>query len=166
MKGLSKKEIEVVSDIEFRKIYYFSIDDIKSHFKDKKQLSNTIYTLRKKGRIVSLNRHKYFLVPIKARKGKWTDNAAIIADEMFDGKDYYINGWHAAHYWRLTDQMPMQVDIYTTRRQGKSNIMGIRFVFHRTTKMKIGKSSVEKIGEHPFRIADYEETKKWIRSRR
>ncbi len=163
MQGLSKKEIKVVADLEFQKKYYFTTEDIKNHFKNKRQMINTVYTLRKKGRIIKLNRNKYFLVPIKARHGKWTDNEIIIADEICNSKDYFIGGWAGAHYWQLTEQIPMQVDIYTTRRQGKTNILNTRFVFHRTTKRNIKKAVTKKIGENSFKIISKENSKKWMK---
>lgn len=166
MKGISKKEIKVIADLEFQKKYYFTTDNIKDHFKNKKQMINTVYTLRKKARIIKLNRNKYFLVPIKARHGKWTDNEMIIADEICNSKDYFIGGWAAANYWQLTEQIPMQVDIYTTRRQGKTNILNTRFVFHRTTKKNIEKAVKRKIREHNFRIMSRENSKKWMKSRK
>lgn len=165
MKGLSKKEIKVIADLEFRRKYYFTREDIRSHFDNERQMINTIYTLRKKGRIVKLNRNKYFLVPIKARSGKWTDHPLIIADEICDGRDYYIGGWYAANYWHLTEQVPMQVDIYTTRRQGKKRVLNKRFVFHRTTKKCIEKSVTQTIGDHTFKIMSTENSKKWMKSR-
>ena len=166
MKGLSKKEIKVIADLEFQKRYYFTTKDIKNHFRNKKQMINTVYTLRKKKRIIKLNRNKYFLVPIKARHGKWTDNEMIIADEICNGKDYFIGGWAAANYWQLTEQIPMQMDIYTTRRQGKTNILNTRFIFHRTTKKNIKKAVMRKIGNHNFRIINKDKAKKWMRLRK
>lgn len=167
MKGLSKKEIQIVSDLEFRKKYYFTGEDIKSHFKNKKQMSNIVYTLRSKGRIMKLSKTKYFLVPIKARTGKWLDNPLVITDEMLDGKDYYIGGWYAANYWKLTDQIPMQVDVYTTKRQGKARMFNARFVFHRTTKKSIERESeIGEIENHSFRIMKRESAAQWIKSRK
>ena len=165
MKGLSKKEINVISDLEFRKMYYFTILDIKSHFENKRQMINTIYTLRKKGRIVKLNKNKYFLVPIKARTGKWTDDPFIITDEICNGEDYFVGGWAAANYWKLTDQIPMQVDVYTTRRQGKIKILNTRIVFHRTTKKRIKDAITGNIKNHNFKIQNKKDTKKWMKSR-
>ena len=166
MEGLSKKEIEIIAALEFDKKYYFTTKDITSYFEDKIQMTNTIYRLRKKGRIVRLNRNKYFLIPIKARTGKWTDDPLIVADEICDGQDYFIGGWYAAHYWRLTDQIPMQVDIYTTRRQGKIVLLNKRFVFHRTSKKNLERAVTEKTDEHVFRILNRDETKIWMKSRK
>jgi len=166
MKGLSKKELQAVAELEFRRNYYFTREDVIHFFTNKRQLTNTLYTLRKKGRIYMLSRNKYFLVPVKARRGKWTDNPFIVADEMFNGKDYCIGGWAAANYWHLTDQIPFQADIYTTKRQGKTTVLNTRFFFHRTTKKSLQKAVIQTISEHPFRIWDKEQTKKWMKSKK
>ena len=48
MKGISKKEIEIVADLEFRKRYYFTRDDVKHHFQNKKQMINIIIYSKEK----------------------------------------------------------------------------------------------------------------------
>ncbi|MBS3137710.1 hypothetical protein J4232_04710 [Candidatus Woesearchaeota archaeon] len=165
MESLSKKEVEIIADLEFRKKYYFTTEDIRQHFENKKHIVNTIYRLRRKQRILKLNKNKYYLVPIKARYGKWTDNPLIVVDEICNGKDYFIGGWYAAYYWKLTDQIPMQVDIYTTRKQGKMKVLNKRFVFHRTSEKNMKKYVVQQITEHEFRIINQKESKLWMKSR-
>ena len=140
MKGLSKKEIEVIAWLEFHQKYFFTSAEIDHFAKNKTQRYNIVKNLMKKRRIIKLNRTKYVLVPIKATSGNWSEHPLIIADEMCNGKEYYMGGWAAAHYWRVTDQIPFQWDIYTTRRQGKKEVMNTRFVFHRTTKKRINKA--------------------------
>ncbi len=167
MAGISKNELKLVAELEFQKKYYFSLKEVAHHFVNQKQMVNTIYTLRKKGRIIRLNKTKYFLVPVKARQGKWTDYPLIIVDEMFNARDYFVGGWYAAHYWGLTEQIPMQVDVFTTKRQGKIELLNSRFVFHRTTTQRITrKSVVRKIGTHTFRMISKREAVKWIKSRK
>ena len=166
MESLSKKEVELIADLEFQKKYYFTTGDIKKHFSDKKQLTNTLYRLRKKERILKLNQKKYYLVPIKARYGKWVDNPLIVADEMCNGKNYVIGGWYAAYYWKLTDQIPMQVDIYTTKKQGRMNVLNKRFVFHRTTTKKVERAVIKTIENHNFRITTKNESQQWMKSKK
>ena len=165
-KGLSKTELKIISKLEFEGKYYFTHNDIANLFENKRQIINTLHTLSKKKRILRLSKNKYFLVPIKAVSGKWTDNPLILTDEMLNSRDYFIGGWYAAYYWQLTNQVPMQVDIYTTKRQGKATIMNKRFVFHRTTPKNLQKSVIQKIEKHTFRILGEDETKKWIKSKR
>lgn|SRR3989338_430301 len=165
MKGLSEKEIKVIAELEFEQKYYFTKKDIAHNFDNKSKIKDFIYRLLKKGRIVKINRQKYYLIPIKAKIGKWTDNPFIIADQICDSKDYFIGGWAAANYWHLTDQVPMQIDVYTTRRQGKVRLLNNRFVFHHTTRRKIEKAVTEKIGDRKFRIISKEGAAKWLKSK-
>lgn len=166
IRGLSSKEIKIVSDLEFKEKYYFSRDDIEIHFENKKEMINTIYNLAKKGRIIKLNKNKYFLVPIKARLNRWTDEPFIIIDESMDSKNYFIGGWGAANYWRLTDQIPFKYDVYTTRRQGKYKILGVEIKFHRTTLKNIKKNCCEKeINHHKFKIINKKAAEKWMKLR-
>lgn len=166
MKGISKKEIEIISWLEFHGKYFFIVSEIERFAKNRTQRYNVIKNLIKKGRIVRLNRTKYYLVPIKAKSGKWSENPFVIADEVCNGRDYFIGSWAAANYWRLTDQIPMRIDVYTTRRQGKMNILNTRIVFHRTTKKRLEESVSESVQGHAFRILSKRETKKWLKSRK
>lgn len=155
----------MVSYLEFKKKYYFTTGDIRKYFDNQKQMINIIYQLKKKGRIIKLNKEKYFLVPIKATSGKWTDHPFIIVDEIMNGKGYYIGGWSAANYWQLTEQVPMRIDVYTTKKPRKMNVLNTRIVFHKARKKAVDEAVTERIGEHNFRIKDKEKAKKWIKLR-
>ena len=163
IKGLSKKEIEIVSDLEFRQKYYFTNRDISKHFKNEIQRKNIIYNLKKKSRIKKRNRSKYYLIPIKARYGKWVDNPFIAVDEICNGKDYFIGGYASSNYWKLTDQIPAQIDVYTTRRQGTIKIFNKRIVFHRTSVKNLKRGVIKKIENHNFIILNKKESEKWIK---
>ena len=165
MKGLSEKEMEIVAHLEFEQKYFFTMDDIKKFFSSYNQRRHTLHKLIQKGRIVKLNRSKYFLVPVKARTGKWSDHPFIIIDEICDGEGYFIGGWAAANYWRLTDQIPMWREVYTTKRQGKTKILNTGIIFRRTTKKKIARAVVEEVKGHQFRIQGKEDSRRWMKSR-
>ena len=162
---LSQKEVEIIAWLEFYQKYFFIIKDIEHFFADKKQRYNTIQRLLKKKRIVKLNKDKYYLIPIKARTGGWAEDSFIIADEIFNGKNYFIGGWSAANYWRITDQIPFWIEVFTTKRQGKKVLLNTKFIFKRTTLKKIKKAIVKKIDEHTFLIMNKKEMKKWMRLR-
>jgi len=166
MKGLSEKEIEVISKLEFDRKHYFNRDDIRHHFKRDSQMRHTIHKLLMKERIVSLNKNKYYLIPIKAKKGRWGDDPFIIADEIFNGKDYFIGGWTAANYWRLTDQVPMKIEVYTTKRQGIQKVISTTFIYRRTTLKRIKQAITLKRKGHSFRILKRIESQEWMKSRK
>src|SRR3989344_9256079 len=109
IKGLSSRETTIIAWLESYQKYFFTIQDIQHFFKDQMQRYNTIKSLIKKKRIIKINREKYYLVPIKAKSGGWSENQFILADEIMNGKDYFIGGWSAANYWRLTDQIPFWI---------------------------------------------------------
>ena len=165
MKGISNREIKIISELEFNQKYYFTKEDIIHHFNNPEEIKDFIYHLKKKGRIIRINRSRYYLVPIKAKSGKWSDNPFIIADQICNGKDYFIGGWAAANYWNLTEQVPMRIDVYTTRRQGKVKILSNSFMFHRTSKKRIAQAVTENTGNRTFKIISKKEAKEWIKSR-
>lgn len=165
IKSLSQKEVEIIAWLEFYKKYFFTIKDIEQFFRDKSQRYNTIKSLLKKKRIVKLNKEKYYLIPIKARTGGWAEDPFILADEIFNGKDYFIGGWSAANYWRLTDQIPFSIEVFTTKRQGKKTILNTKFIFRRTTPEKIKKALIKKINKHTFLIMNKGQMKKWMKLR-
>jgi hypothetical protein len=59
----------------------------------------------------------------------------------------------------------MQIDIYTTRRQGKCIIMNTRFVFHRSTEKKINAGILKEIEGHPFRIISKVGAELWCKKK-
>ncbi|MDO8460591.1 MAG: hypothetical protein Q7S74_05755 [Nanoarchaeota archaeon] len=165
IKSLSQKEVEIIAWLESYEKYFFSVKDIDFFFTNKKQRYNSIQRLLVKKRIIKLNKNKYFLVPIKARSGGWAENPFVIADEVMNGKNYFIGGWSAANYYRLTDQIPFWIEVYTTKRQGRKKIFNTGFIFRRTTENKIKKAVIKKLNKHEFRIMNKREMEKWMKLR-
>ncbi|MBU1201895.1 MAG: hypothetical protein KJ583_06330 [Nanoarchaeota archaeon] len=165
MKGLSQKETQIIAELEFSRKYYFTREDIAHHFEKDSSMRHTIHKLIQKERIISLNKNKYYLVPIKAKTGKWADEAFIIADEVMNGKEYYIGGWAAANYWRLTDQIPVKIEVYSLKRFGKTTFLNTPFIFRKTSEKKLKQTVTKRITGHIFKILNKEETKKWISKR-
>lgn len=159
IKGLSDKEIKVVSFLELEEKRFFSKKDIRHFFKSDVDLRKYLSSFKRKGRIVRINKDKYYLVPIQAQKG-WAEHPFIVADEMFNGKDYYIGGKAAVHYWGFIDQLPAVIDVFSTTRQGTKNVLGTRFRLKRVRKL--GEFVKRLIAGHIFFIASKEESKKWI----
>ncbi|MDD3264043.1 MAG: hypothetical protein PHT94_04070 [Candidatus Nanoarchaeia archaeon] len=163
--GLSKNEVAIISDLEFRKQYFFSKNDISKYFDNVNRMYYFIHRLLEKKRIIKLSKDKYYLIPIKSRTGFWSENPYIIADEMMDSKDYYIGGWAAAYFWRLTDQIPMKYEIYTNKRSGKIEILNEHFIFRKTTKDRLDNSVVVDILGHNVKILEKGKIERWIQLR-
>ena len=162
---LSQKEVEIIAWLEFYQKYFFTSKEIKQFFRDKSQRYNTIKNLLKKKRIIKINQDKYYLVPIKAKSGSWSEHPFVIIDEICNGENYYINGWASANYWRLTDQIPSAYDVYTTNRQGIKIILNTKMIFHRAKEINKSKIVIKKIKGHEFIIMNKKNSKKWMKSR-
>lgn len=162
MAGISEKELSFISRLELKGKYYFGREDIRNYFSSDSELNVYIYRLRKKGRIVKLNKTKYFLVPIKAVKNKWVEHPFIVIDEMMDSKDYCIVGKAAANFWKLNDQIPFEYEVYVFNKNPKTvKLFNFRVNIKRRRKENMPKSLLRKIYGHQFIIATKKEIEKW-----
>ncbi len=157
--GLSGKEIEMVSYLELEGKRFFTRSDIKKFFKGQNEMGVYIHRLVRKGRVVKINRGKYYLVPIQAYQGKWSEHPFIIADEIFDGKRYCIGGKSAAHYWGYIEQIPAETEVFSTAKQGKREFFGFSIRIRRVRKLP--ESVRIEIQGHGVMIATKEESGKW-----
>jgi predicted transcriptional regulator of viral defense system len=160
--SLSEKELRFISELELERKYFFTIDDIIGFFKSREELRVYIHRLRKKGRIIKLNKKKFYLIPIRAVGNNWSEHAFIIIDEMMNGRDYAVVGAAAANYWGLSEQMPFAYDVWNTKRHGQISIMGTEIRFRKHKKKELPKAVEQEISGHKFRIVAKEEAKKWI----
>ncbi len=161
-KGLSEKEIELVSYLELKKRYFFKLDEISKFFKNKNERGVYIHRLRKKERIIKLNKSKYFLIPIRAISSKWSEHPFIMADEIMNSKNYCIVGKAAAYYWKLIDQIPFSFDVWNTKKHGKIRIFNAEINFKKHKLGQFPESVTRKIQGHSFIIATKKESKKWM----
>lgn len=161
-KGLSEKEISFISKLELDEKYFFTRNDIKDNFTSINEMNVYLYRLKKKGRVIKLNKTKYFLIPIKAVNSKWSEHPFILIDEIMNGKDYCIVGKSAAYYWKLIEQIPFEFQAYNTKKQKLMNIFHARIRFIKRRKKNIPEGVVKSIYRHNFIIASKRESRKWI----
>src|SRR3989338_3038070 len=164
MKGLSSKEIEVVSFLELNDKHFFTMDDVKKFFKNTNEFWVYIKRLKDKKRIIKINKSKYYLVPVKAYQNKWSENPFIVIDEIFNGKNYFIGGYAAAHYWGLIDQIPRKIEVFCTNKQGKTKLFDAEIVFKRIRPKNLVGLVEQKAKNHSFKIASKEKVMQWMKS--
>jgi len=160
-KGLSEKELELISYLELKGKYFFTVKDAGPFFKNANERKVYIHRLKKKGRIFKINKSKYFLVPIKAVKGNWSEHPFILIDEIMNSKNYAITGKAAANYWKIIDQVPLVYDVWNTKKHKKIQIFNSMLIFKKHKQKDIPKSVEKEIHNHKFIIATKEESKKW-----
>lgn len=165
IKGLSSREVKIIAWLEFYQKYFFYSKDIEKFFNNKNTLYRGIQKLLAKKRIIKINQNKYYLVPIKAKSGSWVEYDFILADEICNSGEYYIGGWSAANYWRLTDQIPFWTDVFTLNRRGRKIILNSKLIFHELKKIDKSKYVIRKIKGHEFKILTRRESKKWLKLR-
>jgi predicted transcriptional regulator of viral defense system len=165
MMGISKKEIDIISMLELNEKFFFTRDDIRRFFKNENEMNVYIHRLTRKGRVIKLNKTKYYLIPVRAFKGHWSEHPFIVIDEIFNGKDYYISGMAAAHYWGLIEQIPAQIEVRCTKKQGVKNVFNFTIIFKRVRTLNARDFVRRKIKGHDFLIASKRKVEKWLKSR-
>lgn len=160
-KGLSEKELNLISNLELKNKYFFTTEDTKPFFKNDNERKVYIYRLKKKKRILKLNKNKYFLIPIKAVSGNWSEHPFVLIDEIMNSKNYSIVGKAAANYWKIIDQIPLVYEVWNTKKHKKIQIFNSILNFKKHKKHDIPKSIEKEIYNHKFIIATKEESKKW-----
>src|SRR3989344_3365722 len=161
-KSLSEKELKFISKLELKGKYFFTREEIKDNFTSVNEMNVYLYRLKKKERIIKLNKAKYFLIPIKAVNNKWSEHPFILIDEIMNGADYCIVGKAAAYYWKLIDQIPREYEVYNTKRHEKITMFHAVINFKKRRKKNLPKNIERKIYSHKFIIATKKEAIKWI----
>lgn len=160
-KGLSEKELSFISRLELKQKYFFTRKEIRKYFTSDNEMGVYLHRLKKKGRILKLNQSKYYLIPIKAVKGKWSEHPFILIDEIMNGKEYCIVGQAAKHYWKLIDQIPFEYEVVNTKRHTEVTIFNARIKFKKRRKEDIPKGLIKEIYKHTFKILTKKEAKEW-----
>lgn len=158
-KSISEKEITFISRRELQQKYFFTRKDMRPYFSSDNEMNVYLHRLKRKGRIVRLNKDKYFLIPVKAVGGNWSEHPYALIDEIMNGKDYCIVGKAAAHYWKWIDQIPVEYDVYNTKKHEVMELFRVRLNFRKRRKIPAG--VVRNIYGHQFIIASREESKQW-----
>lgn len=113
--------------------------------KDAEQLSHTnkgvlkviLSRLEKKGWIERIEKGKYMVIPLGAKKGKYTLHEFILGSMLVN--PCIISYWSALNYYGFTEQIPLTVFIQTTSRKKHQEIkiFGIPYKIIKLKKEKI-----------------------------
>ncbi len=155
IKGLSNKEIKMISYLQLHKKSFFSKKDIGRFFNDYNEMIVYLHRLAKKGRVVKLSRNRYLLVPIQAYSG-WSEHPFVIVDELFVQKNYYIGNVSVLHYFGLIEQIPKKVFVYSSTRQGTKKILDFEIVFKRINRKYLFGIEKIRIEDHKVNIGSKE----------
>jgi hypothetical protein len=71
----------------------------------------------------------------------------------------------AAHYWGLIEQIPTQIEVRCTKKQGIKKIFNFTIIFKRVRSLNAKDFVKRKIKGHSFLIASKRKVEEWLKSR-
>jgi len=80
-----------------------------------------------------------------------------------DSKDYHVGWIYAKYYWKYIRQIPKEIEVYSTRKQGSIKIFNVKISFKRMRKMDNFDYVKRNIYNHAFNIVSKKHTKKQIK---
>ena len=114
--------------------------------------------LEMSGYIERIEKGKYIIIPLGAKKGEYTLDEFVIGSLLVN--PHCISYWSALHFYGMTEQIPNTVFIQTTSRKKKRllNIFGVDYRVIRIKPDRFFGIRKEWIDENEVRIAEKEKT--------
>ncbi|MHA1300169.1 MAG: type IV toxin-antitoxin system AbiEi family antitoxin domain-containing protein [Candidatus Helarchaeota archaeon] len=133
-------------------------DALKVINMDYNVLRVTLSRLEKQGWIERIEKGKYIIIPLGAKKGEYTLNEFIIGSVLVEPSA--ISYWSALNYYGLTEQIPTTIFVQTISRKNKQNleIFGVKYKIIRIKKEKFFGIEKNWIDEFQINITDKEKT--------
>ena len=157
-RGLSRDELHLISRAEFEKCKFITTDFVRAVFNDSKKSYNILDRLTRKGRLIQIEKGKYFIVPIKAPNQLWSPNEFIVAKFWMGEVPYYIGYFTMYSYWGFTDQIPQTVFILNTKKSREKVIAGVNYKAVKIKGEKYYGIKKIKVGGEDVNISDKERT--------
>jgi len=124
--------------------------------------SNVLWTvlsrLEKKGWVERIEKGKYTIVPLGAKKNKYTLNEFVIGSLLVN--PYCIAYWSALNFYGMTEQIPNTIFIQTTsrRKEQEKEVFGVKYKIVKIKETKFFGVRKEWIEETQINITDREKT--------
>ena len=137
----------------------FTIDDAGEVFDvERASLRVILSRMEDDGQVERLERGKYMVVPLSARKGGYTLNEFVIGSELVD--PHAISYWSALNYHGLTEQIPGTVFVQTTSRKKRRDlsIFGVRYLIIKISESRFFGFEKAWLENFPVCITDMEKT--------
>ncbi len=115
-KGLSKDEIYLISRAGYEKQKVITRAFTLKLFNNPRKVDNILDKLKRKGRLLQIEKGKYFVVPITAPNQLWAPNEFIAAKYWIGEVPYYIGYFTMYNYWGFTQQVPQKVYVLNTKK--------------------------------------------------
>jgi predicted transcriptional regulator of viral defense system len=157
-KGLSKDELYLISRAEYEKQKLLTNEYAKKLFGDPKKTANILSKLKRKGRLIQIERGKYFIVPIKSPNQLWSPNEFVTAKYWMGDLPYYLGYFSMYNYWGFTEQVPQTVIILNTGKSRIKTIGNVRYQAVKINKNKYYGTTMIRVDDEDVCISDKERT--------
>lgn len=157
-KNISKDELYLISRSNYEKQKLITTRFVQKLFPDKNKASRVLSSLIRKGRLLRIEKGKYFLVPIDAPNQEWAPNEYVAASLWMGDAPYYVGYFSMYNYWGFTEQIPQTMFILNTAKSRTRLIGNIRYKAVKIDKRKFYGIDKVNIGGEPVYISDKERT--------
>jgi len=152
------KKYNLLSELA-RKGHTFRFEDaIRISGMSSMSLKVSLSRMEKEGLVERIEKGKYLIIPLGARKGRYTVNELIIGLQLV--QPAVIAYWSALNYHGFTEQIPSTVFIQTTSRKKQQiiEIFGVKYRIVRVVQKKFFGAENVWIEDTAIKITDPEKT--------
>ncbi len=119
--------------------------------------TNVLKRLRKKKRVVTIQKGLYLFAPFKSGvQGHWSEDSLVVVPLLAGKNSYYLGFLSAMKFWDMTEQLPRTVHIVLKKRKKSFEALGSKFIFIR--KKFFGEIVSQKIGDSSINVSSREQT--------
>lgn len=156
-KRFGVQEIKLLFELEQSKKPVFTFSDAKKMLgTSDASVKNVLKRLKKKRRIISLQKGVYLFAPMRSGEGGlWSENALCVVPYLVK-ETYYVGFGAAMNYWGMTEQLPYAIYVALKRQKRALEAVQTRFVF--VKKRKIGDFVTVSVGGTDVNISSVEQT--------
>ncbi len=158
VKGLGYRGTELITNLSDEGKRIFVLNDAVSAMGGKRHaVTNLLYNLVKRKKILRLERGKYLIIPPEAWKtGEYLEEGIVLASSLV--KPYYLSYWTALSYYGYTEQPANTIFIVTLKSRTVLNVGQMRFQFIKLNPVKIFGFETVWVDNQKVNIATREKT--------
>ncbi len=115
-----EREVKLLFELEQEKTPVFSIAQAKQVLgTSDASVKNVLKRLKKKHRIIPLQKGLYLFAPLKSGvEGFWSEDAFRVVPFLVNLNDYYVGFISAMNYWGMTEQIPIVMHVALKAKTG------------------------------------------------
>ncbi len=156
-KGLNGKESRVLSQLAAEGKAVVRINDIYEKTGSVVAARKMASRLSKRGWLERLNKGVYLIQVLEAGdKPKWTLDSYYIASRLVE--PYYIGYYNMLNLYGWTEQVPLVVNISTTKRMKPRAILGVKYNFVMVSSGKFFGAIERYVSGYKIMVSDKEKT--------